>query len=105
MRTDSADAVKALQRVNEAGAKCWSGSDGFEDLRLIPELDTIAGRPRLLLLNRNRTQGLPLLVIEAHGEPVSIDIYGPLSGAPVGRRIEADVSRWSSGPLRCHSVG
>ncbi|WP_274426837.1 hypothetical protein [Chelativorans sp. YIM 93263] len=103
MRTDSDDAIQALQRVNEAGVKCWMDSAGFEDLRLIPELDTTVGRPRLLLLEKGKTRGLPLMVIEASGAPVKIETYGPLSGTPSGERVNADIGRWSAGSLTCQA--
>lgn len=93
--------VEALQRVNEAGAKCWTGTAQFQDLRLIPELDTVVGRPRLLLLEKDKTRGLPVMVIEASGPPVKIETYGPLTDTPTGERINADIRRWSIGPQTC----
>lgn len=99
------DPVSALQRVNEAAAACWlaSGDQAFHNLRLIPELDTTAGHPRLLLLERGKTQGLPSLVIEASGSPTTIETYGPLAGTRTGNRVNADIERWSSGTLTCRS--
>ena len=87
-----------LQRVNQAGMNCWFRSKDaeFEALRLIPELDTIYGRPRLLVLKRNSPQNLPVMVIEAHDNPTTIETYGPLAQTALGSRINADIKRWSS---------
>lgn len=103
LQLEADDPVRVLQRVNEAGAVCWmkSGDNSFRDLRLIPELDTTAGRPRLLLLPIGKTEGLPSLVIEASGSPVAIETYGPLAGTRIGDRVNADVARWSGGSLSC----
>lgn len=95
--------VAALQTINKAGARCWTGASDsdFDRLQLVPELDTEAGRPRLLVVQRGRTEGLPALVIEAHGSPVTIETYGPLASTRTGGRINADIMRWSAGPATC----
>lgn len=91
-------AVAVLQLVNQAGMNCWFSSKDaeFKALRLIPELDTVYGRPRLLVLKRNSPQSLPVMVIEAHGNPTTIETYGPLAQTALGSRINADIKRWSS---------
>ena len=103
LQVDAQDAVSALQRINEAGSACWmrSSDPAFRGLSLVPELDTTAGRPRLLLLERNKAAGLPSLVIEAAGMPVTIETYGPLADTSTGARVKADIRRWSGGRLTC----
>lgn len=95
--------VAALQQINEAGARCWmrSGDRAFADYRLVPELDTRVGTPRLLIVERARSEGLPQLVIEAAGDPVRIVTYGPLTAQRLGGRINGDIMRWSAGSRAC----
>ena len=102
-QTGQAGAIAALQAINGKAATCWmrSKDPAFAGLRLIPELDTQYGRPRLLLLKKNSQYGLPVLVVEAHGSPAKIETYGPLTQGPVGSRIEQDIRRWSTGSQAC----
>ena len=95
--------VAILQTINQAGLRCWmqSGNRQFSDYRMIPELDTIAGNPRILLVDRNATTGRPKLVIESAGRPVTVNTYGPLVRTKLGARINADIIRWSTGNTRC----
>ncbi len=95
--------VAILQTINQAGQRCWmqSGNRQFREYRMIPELDTIAGNPRILLVNRAATTGRPKLVIESTGKPVTVNTYGPLVRTKLGGRINADIIRWSTGDTRC----
>ncbi len=97
------DPVSALQRINRAGAECWmrSSDPAFRDLHLVPELDTMAGRPRLLMLKKGKTAGLPVLVIEASGSPAKVETYGPLTATRTGARVNTDIQRWSGGRTSC----
>ncbi|WP_163271348.1 hypothetical protein [Chelativorans alearense] len=103
LQIEAHEPVAALQRINEAGARCWvrSSDAAFRDLHLVPELDTSAGRPRLLLLRKGKAEGLPVLVIEAAGSPVTVTTYGPLASTRTGGRVNADIMRWSSGTPDC----
>ncbi|MCT7375187.1 hypothetical protein [Chelativorans salis] len=105
LQIEANEPVAALQRINEAGAKCWvrSSDADFRDLHLVPELDTSVGRPRLLLLKKGKAEGLPVLVIEAAGSPVTLTTYGPLASTRTGGRVNADIMRWSSGRTTCRS--
>jgi len=102
-QTGQAAAIATLQAINSKAATCWmrSKDPAFAGLRLIPELDTQYGRPRLLLLKKNSQYGLPVLVVEAQGSPAKIETYGPLTQGPVGSRIEQDIRRWSTGSQAC----
>ena len=99
----AAGPVSALQVVNANGQRCWmkSGDRAFRKYRLIPELDTRTGKPRILLLNAGQTGGLPVLVIESDDAPVTIITYGPLTSASLSARINRDIERWSVGDSRC----
>lgn len=99
----AASPVTALQHINETAHTCWlaGGDRDFRDLRLVPELDTTSGTPRILVVHAGKAQGLPALVIEAKGEPVTVQTYGPLVTTPTGARINRDIKRWSSGEEAC----
>ncbi len=103
VEVDSSKAVAVLSTVNENAQKCWmkSGDRAFRQLAVIPELDTRIGNPRLLVVERGKSTGLPKLVIEATGDPVKITTYGPLTSAPVSARINEDVSAWAAGRSAC----
>jgi hypothetical protein len=96
-------AVALLQRVNTNAHTCWvrSKDKDFQGYSVIPELDTQAGKPRILLVDRKAAQGLPKLVIEADGKPVKATAYGPLLNEPAGSRIGADLKRWTGGSNSC----
>ncbi len=102
-QTDAPDAVAALQRVNERALECWIWSDdrAFRTLAIIPELDTRAGDPRILIVDRNGGETRPKLVITASGDPVEITTFGPLSEQRLSGRINRDVLAWSAGRTTC----
>lgn len=97
------DAVSRLQRVNEMGLRCWirSGDSDFEALALVPELDTRTSDPRILIVEKGKSQGLPQLVISASGQPARISTFGPLAQSPLSGRINADVLAWAAGRDSC----
>jgi len=103
IEVDSSKAVTVLSTVNELAQKCWfrSGDREFRHLALIPELDTRIGNPRLLVVERGKSTGLPKLVIEATGDPVKVTTYGPLASERVSSRINNDVAAWTAGKSAC----
>ena len=100
---DNSAAVALLQQVNKQAQACWTRSKdkAFRAYRVIPELDTRVGKPRILLVNAKAAQGLPVYVIEAEGRPARLSAYGPLSSDPIAVRINGDLNRWSSGGTGC----
>ena len=96
-------AIALLQTVNAEAQACWMKSKdaGFRAYRVIPELDTRVGKPRILLVSAKAAQGLPQLVIEAEGKPARLTTYGPLTSDPVSARINGDILRWTSGKTGC----
>ena len=100
---DNSAATRLLQTVNAEAQACWmkSGDKAFRAYRVIPELDTRIGKPRILLVSAKAAQGLPQLVIEASGSPVRLSTYGPLASQPISGRINSDVSRWATGGKGC----
>jgi hypothetical protein len=103
LETGAASPVAALQTINESGRKCWIKSNDrrFHGLTMVPEFDTTAGNPRILVLPFGQADGLPALVIEASGEPVTIETYGPLAASAAGAHINRDIARWMGGGLTC----
>lgn len=98
---DNSAAVAVLQKVNASAQDCWRKDKDFKSLRIIPELDTMAGKPRILIVEAKAAQGLPKLVIEADGKPARIASYGPMADGPLSARINADVARWAGGNKAC----
>lgn len=98
---DNSAAIALLQKVNASAQTCWGKDRDFRAYRVIPELDTRTGKPRLLIVEAKAAQGLPKYVIEADGRPARIAAYGPLADGPLGPRLSADVARWASGSSSC----
>ncbi|MCB1383383.1 MAG: hypothetical protein KDJ73_10740 [Notoacmeibacter sp.] len=96
-------AIALLQTVNAEAQACWMKSKdaGFRAYRVIPELDTRIGKPRILVVSAKAAQGLPQYVIEASGTPPRLATYGPLASQPISARINSDVSRWATGGKGC----
>ncbi len=93
--------VAVLQRINDAAQRCWikSGDPAFSAYRIIPELDTHSGKPRILMLRAGRTAGLPELVIEVDAR--QINTYGPAQRTGLAARINRDIVRWGTGGTDC----
>ena len=90
----------ALQRIARNAARCWKDGE-IGRYAVIPELDTQAGKPRILLIEKGKPRSLPALVIEGEGGPTRLRSFGPLASAPLSNRINADVIRWSTGNDAC----
>ena len=96
-------AIALLQTVNDRAQTCWvkSKDKDFRAYRVIPELDTRVGKPRILIVSAKAAQGLPQLVIEAEGTPARLSSYGPLVSEAIGDRIHGDVRRWAKVDTAC----
>ena len=90
----------ALQRIAEGASRCWTGGE-IARYDVVPELDTTAGQPRILLIENNNSDGLPALVIESRPDPVRLTSFGPLATGGLSGRINADIIRWSTGGRAC----
>ena len=92
-----------MERIALSARNCWfrSGDEAFRPYRLAPELNSFSGRPRILIVSARDPNGRPLAVIEGHGDPATIDAYGPLLQQSVGNRIKVDVERWTGGSTAC----
>lgn len=102
-QSNGTSALKIMERVALAANQCWfkSADPAFTAFRLAPELNSYTGRPRILLVEKNRPEGLPLLVVQAEGNPARTSTFGPLLTGTLGERINRDVSRWVGGGRTC----
>lgn len=88
---------------------CWfkSHDPAFRAYRLASEVNSYAGRPRLLLVPKNNPGGLPQLVVQAEksGNSTNLQTYGPILSGSNGKRITDDIKRWSRGSSSCKEFG
>lgn len=98
--------LAVMQRISSAVQDCWfrSKEAEFRPYRLADELNSYSGRPRILLVPAERPEALPLLVVQAEGNPARVQAFGPLMDKPVGNRIAADVKRWAGGDNSCRKA-
>jgi hypothetical protein len=100
-------ALPVMERVALGARECWFRSDDkdFAKYRLSPELTSMTGKPRILIVPARNPNGLPLAVIEAQGNPARLSAFGPLMEGALAPRIRADVNRWASGNDGCGAAG
>jgi hypothetical protein len=100
-------ALPVMERVALGARECWfrSKDTDFAKYRLSPELTSMTGKPRILIVPARNPNGLPLAVIEAQGNPARLSAFGPLMDGALAPRIRADVNRWASGSEACASAG
>jgi hypothetical protein len=96
-------ALPTMERIAISARNCWfkSGDSEFRPYRLAPELNSFSGRPRVLIVSARAPEGRPLAVIEGHGDPATVEVYGPLLEQSIGGRIKTDVERWTGGSTDC----
>ena len=93
--------VAVMERVARRVQACWYKTPrrALKGTRLAAELDSYSGRPRILIVPRNRPTGLPKIVAEARtvGGSTRFEAYGPL----LDRTLESDLNRWARGGSAC----
>lgn len=101
---------RVVASIARSAQECWfkSGDAAFRGLRISSEVNSYAGRPRILLVKRSDPNGLPRLVVQAEargdtatGKFTNIQTFGPLLQTRAGQRIASDVRRWSNGSSAC----
>jgi hypothetical protein len=104
------DATQIIVAIATAAQICWFKSKdiAFSGYRLANEVNSHAGRPRVLLVPKRDPGALPLLVIQAErrgdaasGTYTDIQTFGPILSSSHGKRITDDVKRWSDGNRDC----
>ncbi len=95
--------LPTMERVAMAANACWfkSGDKAFSTYKLAMELTSYSGRPRILAVPKHAPEGLPLLVVQAEGNPARLDAFGPMMQGPSAERIKHDVTRWAAGDKGC----
>ncbi|MBX9455738.1 MAG: hypothetical protein KL863_06745 [Rhizobium sp.] len=97
-------ALPIMERVALGANRCWfkSKDAAFAPYRLAPELKSFTGTPRILVVKRNAPESLPLLVVQAQGNPAKLSAFGPLmQDATISVRVNKDVSHWARGGRDC----
>ncbi len=101
----ASDPTNVASALSERMAECWfaTGRADFADFIYAPELNSYAGRPRILVVSRTDPGGLPKLVVEASKAKrgTSVKLFGPLLSTGSGPGISADVGRWVTGQDGC----
>ena len=101
----ASDPTNVASALSERMAECWfeAGRAEFADFIYAPELNSYAGRPRVLVVARADPGGLPKLVVEASkaDRGTSVRLFGPLLATASGPRIAADLGRWTAGSPAC----
>lgn len=106
----SENPTKLIVAVATQAQKCWfkSGDRNFSGYKLANEVNSHAGRPRILLVPRSNPSGLPVLVVQAEqkgsgatGTYTNLQSFGPLLATGNGARINQDISRWAKGTATC----
>ncbi len=97
------------ERIAASIRQCWfqSGDEVFADLRQETEITSLSGQPRILLVRRGDSGGLPQLVVTLRtiaGAGTVVSSFGPLTQTPLVSRINADLSRWARGSRACGAV-
>jgi hypothetical protein len=92
-----------MERVMLGANACWfkSADPAFATYQLAPELNSYTGRPRILVVERSRPTGRPLLVVQAEGDPARLEAFGPMMSGSSSARITTDVNRWAGGAKGC----
>ncbi|MFK7901814.1 MAG: hypothetical protein AB8B49_03125 [Nitratireductor sp.] len=103
--TSKDDAKSTIVAIAKAAQTCWfkSKDPAFKTYRLATEVNSHSGRPRILLVPKNKPSGLPKLVIEGQTQNArtTINAFGPLLSGALGARINQDVQRWAIGKKDC----
>ena len=94
-----------MVKVATQAQLCWfkKNDPAFTNFSMATELNSHAGRPRVLIVPKNNPAGLPKLVIQA--ERIvgisGVSTFGPLLDSSDGARIQDSVSKWATGNKNC----
>lgn len=94
-----------MLRVASQAQTCWfkNADPVFAKYAMATELNSPAGRPRILIVPKSNPAGLPKLVVQAQSNLgiTAVATFGPLLDEPEGGRIQEDISRWAGGSKNC----
>lgn len=94
------------ERMADRIRTCWFQSDdaNFAGYRQETEITSMSGQPRIILVDRDDSGGLPQLVVNMRtisGAGTVVSAFGPLTQTPLVTRINADIARWARGSRAC----
>jgi len=94
-----------MVRVARQAQLCWfkQNDPAFAEFAMATELNSHAGRPRVLIVPKSNPTGLPKLVIQAERNVGITDVatFGPLLDSKDGARIQSSISKWAGGSTGC----
>lgn len=97
------------ERMADRIRACWFQSDdeNFTGYRQETEITSMSGQPRIILVDRGDSGGLPQLVVTMRtisGSGTVVSAFGPLTQTPLVTRINADIARWARGSRACNET-
>jgi hypothetical protein len=94
-----------MVRVARQAQQCWfkQNDPAFAQFSMATELNSHAGRPRVLIVPKSNPAGLPKLVIQAERNVgiTGVATFGPLLDTKDGARIQESISKWAGGSSSC----
>jgi len=84
---------------------CWfkSKDPRFKKFKMASEVNSYAGKPRVLIVPKNKPSGLPKLVVQSErvGGSNVVSGFGPLLQTADGLQLKTSVDRWAKGNSAC----
>lgn len=103
--TSAQKPLTIIASIGRTMQKCWfkTRDPVFTKFRLANESNSHTGRPRLLLVPKNKPTGLPSLVVQAEKKngATTIQAFGPLLSTSAGQSISDDLKNWAAGKTVC----
>jgi len=100
-KTPQSTMVHVAKRIQA----CWfkNGNAAFKPYRMAAEVNSFSGKPRVLIVPKNRPGGLPKLVVQAErvNGITTVSTFGPLLQSSGGARLESSVRHWARGNSSC----
>ena len=97
--------LSLMTRITRQAQICWFANKNpiFADYKMAPELNSHAGKPRLLIVPQDNPGGLPKLVVQAENKSgqVSLSSFGPLLGTSHGPAINKNIEDWAVRGTKC----
>ena len=84
---------------------CWfkRKDPALKKYKMAAEINSFSGKPRILIVPRNKPTALPKLVAQAQriGGRNRFESFGPLLQSSDGPRLNASLRRWANGSKTC----